>query len=110
MTIRESLLAVSAYPVPMFTIEAISQKREIALDDEFDSVISTSKEYRLALADLYKWLYFAPNVSQGGQSYSFSADQRDLWKKQALDIYDELGDDSDKSGLKSKYGYMGHKL
>lgn len=110
MTIRESLLGVSAYPIPIFAIEAISLKRKVALDDNYGAEIAASKEYRLALADVYKWLYFAPNVGQGGQSYSFTAEQRDLWKKLAMGIYGEIGDDSDMAGLKSTYGYMGHRL
>lgn len=110
MTIRESLLAVSAYPIPMRTIEAISLKREVALDDEADYATVLSSSYRLALADLYVWLYYAPNVSQGGQSYSFTTDQREWWKRQAIAIYGELGEEDELSSLKGKYGYMGSRL
>lgn len=110
MTIRESLLAVSAYPIPMYTIEGISHKREIPLDDDFNAGVASTHGYRLALADVYKWLYFAPNVGQGGQSYSFTAEQRDWWKRQAIGIYKEEGDDSELVGLMGVYGYMGHRL
>lgn len=110
MTVRESLLAVSAYPIPMRTIEAISLKRGIALDDTVDYGILTAQNYRLALADLYVWLYFAPTVGQGGQSYSFSGEQRDWWKAQAIGIYEEYGAESELASLKGKYGYMGNKL
>ena len=110
MTNRESLLAVSAYPIPMRTIEAISLKRGVDLDAVTTSDGVSSGAYRLALADLYVWLFFAPDVAQGGQSYSFTNAQRDWWKRQALAIYDELGDEDDLSALGSQYGYMGHKL
>lgn len=110
MTIRESLLAVSAYPIPMRTIEAISHKRGIVLDDDADFGTAGSPVYRLAVADLYLWLYFAPNVAQGGQNYSFTAEQRELWKKQALAIYDEFGEANELSETKGQYGYMGHRL
>lgn len=109
MTIRESLLALSAYPIPMWTIEAISLKRVVALDSEYSLSTSTDSGYRLATADIYKWLYFAPNVAQGGQSYSFTDEQRSLYKKLAMAVYSELGD-SELGSLKGNYGYMGTRL
>ena len=110
MTIRESLLSVSAYPIPIRTVEAIALKWAIDLNDEADSFIVSSSPYRMAQADLYVWLYGAPNVSQGGQSYSFTSDQRELWKKKAAKIYEELGMEDELSSLKGKYGYMGSRL
>lgn len=109
MTVRESLLAISAYPIPMRTIEATALKRTVDLDGDADKSTVASSAYRLALADLYVWLFFAPNVGQGGQSYSFTDAQRDWWKKQAMAIYEELEDDA-LSALKTTYGYMGDKL
>lgn len=109
MTVLESLLGISAYPIPLRTIEAVALKRAVCLDDEATTEAVNGKDYRLAMADLFVWLYFAPNVGQGGQSYSFTDSQRDWWKRQAMGIYDEY-DDEGLSALKSTYGYMGSKL
>ena len=106
MLICDYLRAVSAYPIPMRTIEAKALKR--GLDLEGDAEVG-GDALRLAVADLYVWLYFAPNVSQGGQSYSFTDAQREWWRKQALAIYDELGDE-EAAALHSQYGYMGRRL
>ena len=109
MTVYESLLAVSAYPIPERVIQATALKRAVSLDGTADEATLKSNSYRLATADLYVWLYFAPNVSQGGQSYSFTDEQRKLWLKQAMAIYEELEDDA-LNALGTQYGYMGTKL
>lgn len=108
-TAYESLLAVSAYPIPDRVIRTISTKRGVVVDDPATESVLVGAPFRLAKADLYMWLYFAPNVSQGGQSYSFTDEQRRLWKKQALDIYDELGD-PEADALRTQFGYMGSKF
>lgn len=109
VTTLEALLAVSSYPIPKRTIETIAVKRAVVLDGEATDEVVKSAPYRLAVADLYVWLYFAPNVSQGGQSYSFTDAQRNWWKKQAMATYEELEDDA-LSALQGQYGYMGAKL
>lgn len=109
MTVVEALLAVSGYPIPYRTIEGVALKRGVALDATATEDVLASAGYLLCVADLYVWLYFAPNVTQGGQSYSFTDEQRRWWKAQALRIYDEL-DDEAAEGLKTRYGYMGAKF
>lgn len=109
ITVFDALLAVSAYPIPERVIKATALKRAVDLGDSASEELVKSDAFRLATADLYVWLYFAPNVSQGGQSYSFTEAQRNWWKKQAMAIYDELEDDA-LSALKTEYGYMGSKL
>lgn len=107
MTVLEALLSLSAYPVPQRTIESITLKRGVGLDWTADTETLSTREYRLCEADVYMWLYEAPNVGQGGQSYSFTAEQRDMWRRRAKAIYDELGEDM---GLSGKYGWMGTRL
>lgn len=109
LTAFEALLAVSAYPIPARVIKATALKRAVDLEGAADDVINTNS-YRLALADLYVWLYFAPNVSQGGQSYTFTEEQRRWWRRKAMDIYEELEDEDALSALKTQYGYMGTKM
>lgn len=110
MTTLDSLLSFSAYPIPMRTIETIALKRGLGLDWDVDADMLASYSYRLAQADLYMWLYGAPNISQGGQSYSLTADQRELWRKKALATYEELNAEPELSVYRNKYGYMGAKL
>ncbi len=110
ITAFESLLAVSAYPIPKRVIEATALKRAVDLEGPVDEAMLHSAAYRLAVADLYVWLYFAPNVSPGGQSYSFTDEQRKWWRKQAMATYEELEDEDALSALKTQYGYMGSKL
>lgn len=109
VTVFDALLAVSAYPIPARVIKSTALKRAVDLETEADEASVHSDAFRLATADLFVWLYFAPNVSQGGQSYSFTESQRNWWKKQALAIYEELEDDA-VDALKTTYGYMGAKL
>lgn len=108
-TAYEALLAISAYPIPDRVIRSITAKRGVATEDPASESVQASAPFRLAKADLYIWLYFAPNVSQGGQSYSFTDEQRKWWWKQALAIYEELGD-PEADALRSQYGYMGSKF
>lgn len=109
MTILDSLLAISAYPIPLRTIEAYCSKRGLEMEDDADTDTFKTREYRLASADLMLWLYFAPTVSQGGQSYSLTDAQRAEFRRRAMAIYDELGDEDDKNnGI--RYGYKGQNL
>lgn len=110
ITVFEALLAVSAYPIPERVIKSTSLKRGVDIDGLATEAAVKSDAFRLAVADLYVWLFFAPNVSQGGQSYSFTDAQREWWKKQALAIYGELDDEEALSALQTTYGYMGAKL
>lgn len=109
MTILDSLLAVSAYPIPQRTVEAYATKRGLEITDDMDESLYADRGYRLATADLMLWLYFAPSVSQGGQSYSLTDAQRAEFRRRALKIYDELGDeDGMNNGI--RYGYKGEDL
>ena len=106
MTTKEGLLSVTGYPIPYRALEGIAAKRGLTLTDAAEP---SSPSYRLALADLYMWLFAAPNVAQGGQSYSFTDEQRRWWKSLALRIYEELEPDTAK-GLLGNYGYMGSRF
>lgn len=109
MTILESLLAISAYPIPQRTIETVALKRGLDTAAEPTYDIYRDAQYRLATADLMMWLYYAPNVSQGGQSYSLTDAQRAEFRRRAQAIYGELGDEEGaNSGI--KYGYKGENI
>ena len=106
-TLLSSLRAVNAYPVPQSFIETAAASRGLDLTAEITQDALKSKEYRLAYADLLMWLSQAPNVSQGGQSYSFDNEQRLKFSNKALAIYDELAEDN---SPKTNYGYKGSRL
>lgn len=106
-TLLSSLRAVNAYPVPQSFIETAAAARGLDLTSEITQDALKSKEYRLAYADLLMWLSQAPNVSQGGQSYSFDNEQRLKFRNTAIAIY---GDYAEDEVPKTTYGYKGSRL
>lgn len=109
MTILESLRALNNYPIPTAAIMAVAGGRGIDVTEDVDEATFGNREYRLACADLLTWLSMAPNVSQGGQSYSFSENERKTLRLRANAMYGELGEDTNASG-NTKYGYKGEWL
>lgn len=108
-TLLDSLKAVSAYPIPLRTLDEVATRRGVTLSDEATDWQMQSGEYNLTKADLMLWLSFAPNVSQGGQSYSFSEEQRKQLKNEAYALYDKFEEDeADKP--KANFGYKGTRL
>lgn len=67
-----------------------------------------SREYKLCKADLYLWLSYAPDVSQGGQSYSFTDEQRRDMRRRANEIY-SVYEPAETTGMVA-YGYKGDRL
>ena len=108
MTIYESLQGINAYPVPSRTIETIMLKRGIPASAEADAGALAGAPYNLARADLLFWLSMAPGITQGGQSYSFTDEQRNDMRNEAQSLYNELEPDSDSS--RTRYGYKGERL
>lgn len=107
MTILEALRSINAYPVPERTLAEISARRGLSIDGEASVDVLTAHEFLLAKADVLVWLSYAPNVSQGGQSYSFSEEQRDRFRQEAAALLEEAGDGE---ALNTRYGYKGSRL
>jgi hypothetical protein len=107
MTILDALKGISAYPVPATTLNKISATRLINLSDDLTHEGVTSGNYRLAEADLMLWLSKAPNISQGGQSYTIGDNQREQLRSAANAVYQEL-EPSSVSGV--TYGYKGNRI
>lgn len=101
MTTLEALKGINSYPIPLRTFQEVSERRGIVLEDEVDV---QSRGYMLAKADILLWLTTAPQVTQGGQSYSFSEDQRLQMRRQANELYRNDVED------KPRYGYQGSQL
>lgn len=108
-TILEALKGVNAYPVPFRTLVEFAELRGLSLNDEATNDVLKSKGYNLAVADLLLWLVFAPNVSQGGQNYSFTDEQRKMLRQRADALYDEFGDETINEP-KTIFGYKGSRL
>lgn len=109
-TVLEALKGVNAYPVPLRTLKSIADKRGLSLTTEATREIQKSKEYNLAVADLLLWLSIAPDISQGGQSYSFTDEQRREFRNRANSLYDDFGASDEPGTPKSIYGYKGSRL
>ena len=107
-TVLEKLKGINAYPVPLRTLIEVSELRGLSLNDTATKEIMAGKAYKLAKADLYMWLSIAPNIGQGGQSFSFTDKQRQQFRNQAKALYDECGEVSATS--KPIYGYKGSRL
>lgn len=110
-TILETLKGVNAYPVPLRTLVEFSEVRGLSLEREATQETLTTNAYKLAKADVLLWLSLAPNISQGGQSYSFSEEQRQQFRNQAKALYDECGEvDNANATTGPVYGYKGSRL
>ena len=107
-TILESLKSVNAYPVPLRTLVEIAERRGLSLTSEATQAELRGKDYKLATADLLLWLSLAPNISQGGQSYSFTDEQRQQFRNRANALFDEFGEET--SSVQPTYGYKGSRL
>jgi hypothetical protein len=109
-SILESLKSVSGYPVPERTLSDVAIKRGLNLADEATPVVLTSSAYRLAKADVLRWVSFAPNVQQADVSYDMLYSDREQLRNQANAIYGDLGDEAYISESKTKFGYKGSRL
>lgn len=107
-TVLESLKGVNSYPIPLRTLVEVAERRGLTLTAEAPQEVLRGKAFRLATADLLLWLSLAPNVTQGGQSYSFTDEQRKQFRNNAFSIFDELGETD--GVTKPTYGYKGNRL
>ncbi len=105
-TVLESLRGVNAYPIPLRAVSEIAERRGVTLDATVTREVLNGRDYNLAVADILIWLSLAPNVSQGGQTYSFTDGQREQLRNRANALYDEFGEAS--KGV--VYGYKGSRL
>lgn len=107
-TFLEALKGVNAYPIPLRTIMEAADRRNIPLTADATQESLQSKDYLLAKADLLLWLSLAPDISQGGQSFSFTDAQRKDFKRQARALFDKYEPDAGAGCV--RYGYKGDRL
>lgn len=109
-TVIECLKGVNAYPIPLRTIEEIAERRGLSLNETANQVLLSGRNYNLALADLLLWLSRAPDISQGGQSFSFTDEQRKDFREGARALLRRFGDSVEAEENKPVYGYKGNRL
>jgi len=109
-TILDSLKSINGYPVPLRTFEDVATMRSLDLATEVTSDILISANYRLAKADIMRWISFAPNVNQSGVSFDILYSDRERLREMANTIYGELGDEAYIGEKKVKFGYKGSRL
>lgn len=109
-TVLESLKGINAYPIPLRSIVDAAEYRGLVITDEATQEKKQTAAFKLAKADLLLWLSSAPDVSQGGQTYSFTDEQRVQFRNRATAIYDEYGEPDDNVGKGVRYGYKGSRL
>lgn len=107
-TTLEALKGINAYPIPLRTMCEVADRRDLSLTAETTQETLQSEGYRLAKADLLLWLSLAPNITQGGQSFSFTDEQRKQLRNEANAIYKELEPAATAASV--KYGYKGSRL
>lgn len=108
-TVLEALKGVNSYPVPLRTLTKTAEQRGLTLTGTATQEVLRGRAYNLAVADLLLWLSLAPNVTQGGQSYSFTDEQRTQLRNRAEELYAEFGEDE--AGTPQPiYGYKGSRL
>lgn len=108
MTILESLKSLSGYPISRLSLVNIAEEVGLTADGEATEGERKSAPFKRAKARVYLLLAEAPDVSQGGISYSFSDEDKKHFRMQAQALLDEVGDDT--SAISDEYGWMGENL
>ncbi len=109
----ETIKGLTPYPIPKPILEAFAFNRLDIVNGESNSIKLSDKGFQLVKADILRYLYFVPNVSQGGQSYSFTDIQRGEFKREANKLYKKYGDTDnliEERKNKVTYGYKGSRL
>lgn len=106
--VLDALKGINSYPVPLRTLVEIAERRGITLEQEAGVEVLKGREFNLCRADILLWLAYAPDITQGGQSYSFTNEQRTAMRNLAQQLYGELEDEG--CAQRTIYGYKGSRL
>ena len=104
MKASNAIKALSSYPIPSMTIDNIIEEAGLDADVDITKEIRASNEFKKAKALTYAFLADAPNITQGGISYSFSQDERSRFEKKSNSLLAELEEDG---GSEVPCGYIG---
>lgn len=104
MTVLESLTSISQYPIDLIATKLLIDR---GLDGTliYDSTYRTNQDYQLALADIYMYLYTAPDLKE--QDITLTLATRDNYYNLAQKIYGKY-DSTEYEGI--IYGMIGKKL
>lgn len=102
MTILESIQTISAYPIPAKVVREFAEKQGLNVDTGITNTIRESGAFKAALAAAYEWLADAPNISQGGVSYTLNDMQRKFYRAKAESLNVENGTPKRRYGLKGR--------
>lgn len=76
MKVAEALRALSMYPIPDVLIQWVGAEYELDLELDYTPAVGAGYEYVKATQAVYRWLSTAPDVTQGGQTYRLSHEER----------------------------------
>ena len=107
MTLSDYLRGLTNYPVPEEALQSILSKRGASYDTD---TIDDDQLLCLATADVYRWLSTAPDISQGGQSYSLTDFAREYYRRRANELYRDAGEPESVLEEHPRYGYKGERL
>lgn len=108
MTILESLKSLNGYPLSQLSLVNIAEEQGLSADGSATPDVRKSAQFKRAKAKVYLLLAEAPDVSQGGITYSFSDEDKKQFRIQAQALLEEVGDDT--SAVGDNYGWMGEDL
>lgn len=106
MTVVESLSEFNVYPISVGRRELICIECGLTSEAELTEEISNSSAYKRATAKVYRYLAFAPNVSENGTSFSFT----DADRKRFLSLADAIMEEIKSGKQQNEYGYKGEDL
>jgi len=110
MIVREALLSIINYPVPESAIENIVDSRTLGLNDEATPELRSRNNYRLAEADVFMWVSFAPNIQEGGVNINLLFSDRKELREKANQIYRELNDPKQEPLIRQEFTYQGEEV
>ena len=107
MTVNQALRSTTTYPLSADFIASIAEGVGLSLDAEASADVMASNAYKHAQARIYLFLAEAPNVSQGGISFSFSESDRVRYESKGNRLLREVGASSAST---KRFGYKGESL
>lgn len=108
MNILQSLKAISLYPIPAVVIENYLDEVGLTSLEDITVTIRKSVEYRTVVANLYRWLALAPNVTEGDVNYTLTDAQRADLQSKADEITANI--EAEDTTYFYGRGYMGEDL
>lgn len=99
-------MALSPYPIPMEYVNSIGEG--CGLDLEGDARDASTGDLYRAKARVYFFLATTPNISEGGVSISFTAEDKKLFLAMARRFANLAGEDGLIPGM--TYGYKGENI